>query len=214
MELLNSIFGRSGFLPHGYCFTWTPGLLWSMVGADGVIAGAYFSIPLAILSFVRKRGDPAISRMAILFSAFIFACGTTHVMDIWTIWRPDYGLQALTKTITAGISLLTAVMLWPLIPKALRVPAVQDLQTTIATLEAEIARRRAAEHLVVDIEQSLAVTLASFGAGFVATDRAGRVARMNRGGGRVAWLDPDGRPRTRSLANLRLGGPTGRLRKP
>jgi fused signal recognition particle receptor len=112
-----------------------------MVGADGVIAGAYFSIPLAILSFVRKRGDPALSRMAILFSAFICACGTTHAMDIWTIWRPDYGLQALTKTITAGISLLTAVMLWPLIPKALRVPAVQDLQTTIATLKAEIARR-------------------------------------------------------------------------
>lgn len=179
MDILSSIFGRSGFLPHGYCFTWTPGLLWSMVGADAAIAAAYFSIPAAILSFVRKRGEPAIKPMALLFSAFIFACGITHVMDVWTIWQPDYGLQALTKTVTAAISILTAVMLWRLIPEALKVPTVQGLQSTVATLEAEIARRREAEREVVDIQQSLAVTLASIGAGFIATDRAGRVSRMN-----------------------------------
>ena len=47
METLTSFLGRSGYLPHGYCFTWTPDLLWSMVGADAIIAMAYFSIPLA-----------------------------------------------------------------------------------------------------------------------------------------------------------------------
>ena len=69
MDLLSSIFGRSGFLPHGYCITWIPGLRWFMVGADGVIPVAYFSIPAAILSFVRKRGDPTIGWVAVLFSA-------------------------------------------------------------------------------------------------------------------------------------------------
>jgi hypothetical protein len=59
MEFLISVFSRSGFLPHGYCFNWTPGLLWTMVGADALIAAAYFSIPVAILSFVRQRGEPA-----------------------------------------------------------------------------------------------------------------------------------------------------------
>lgn len=57
MDFLTSLLSRNGFLLHGYCFTWSPGLLWAMVGADGAIAAAYFSIPVALASFVRKRGD-------------------------------------------------------------------------------------------------------------------------------------------------------------
>lgn len=104
MDLLTSFFGRSGFLPHGYCFTWSPGLLWTMVSADALIALAYFSMPVALVYFARKRADSSMNWLLWCFSAFIFSCGVTHVMDIWTIWRPDYGLQALTKAVTAGVS--------------------------------------------------------------------------------------------------------------
>ena len=179
MDSLASFFGRNGFLPHGYCFTWTPGVLWTMVLSDLVIAAAYLSIPVAIVSFVRKRGNQANNGVAWLFSAFILACGITHLMGVWTIWQPDYGLQALSKAVTAGISLATAVALWPLMPKALAVPSVARLQSVIASLEAEIKRRRQAEDNLGEIQQNLAVTLASIGAGFIATDREGRVTRMN-----------------------------------
>ncbi len=179
MDGVASFFGREGFLPHGYCFTWSPGVLWSMVGADAVIALAYFSIPLALLTFVLKRGESKLNSITLLFSAFIFACGLTHVMDIWTIWQPDYGLQAITKVGTAAISLVTALALWPLIPKALKIPSVDRLNAVIATLEAEVKQRRSAEEQLTEIQQSLAVTLASIGAGFIATDREGRVTRMN-----------------------------------
>jgi len=179
MDFLTSLLGRQGFLPHGYCFTWSPGVLWSMVIADLVIAAAYFSIPLGILSFVRQRGDASIKLVAALFSGFIFACGVTHVMDVWTIWQPDYGLQALSKVGTAGISLVTAVALWPLIPRALRIPRVHELQGAIARLEAEAQQRRTAEEGLMDVQQSLGITLASIGAGFLASDREGRVTRMN-----------------------------------
>ena len=179
MDLFNSIFGSSGYLPHGYCFTWTPGLLWSMVGADGVIAAAYFSIPLAMTSFVRRRGASSMNGVAWLFIAFIFSCGITHLMDIWTIWHPDYGLQAFTKTITAVVSLVTAIAIWPLIPKALKIPTVDDLQSVIRRLEAESSKRRSVEDRLVDTQQSLAVSLGSIGAGFIATDRAGLITHMN-----------------------------------
>ena len=179
MDALASFFGRHGFLPHGYCFTWTPGLLWSMVVADVVIAGSYLSIPVAIVSFVRRRGDASIHRVAWLFSAFILACSTTHMMDVWTIWQPDYGAQALTKALTAVISLTTAMLLWPLIPKALKLPSVAHLQAAVASLEAEVQRRRTAEDTLSEVQQNLAVTLASIGAGFMATDRDGYVTRMN-----------------------------------
>jgi PAS domain S-box-containing protein len=129
MNFLSSFFSRGGYLAHGYCFTWTPSLLWSMVGADAVIAAAYFSIPLAIASFIHRRGDSSLNWVAGMFSVFIFACGITHVMDIWTIWQPDYGLQAIAKMLTAAVSLVTAIALWPLIPQALKTPAVGQLET-------------------------------------------------------------------------------------
>jgi len=160
MDQLVSFLGRNGFMPHGYCITWRPEVLWSMVGADAVIATAYFSIPLAIVSFLRKRPDAVDSGMnwvPRLFSGFIFWCGLTHVMDIWTIWQPDYGAQALVKVVTAGISLVTAVGLWPLIPRALKIPSVSQLQTVIKQLEAEVQKRRTAEEHLGDLQQSLAL---------------------------------------------------------
>jgi PAS domain S-box-containing protein len=192
MDWLMSFFGRNGFLPHGYCFTWAPGLLYTMVVSDLLIAAAYLSIPVGIISLIRQRGEPALNGMAWLFSAFILACGTTHMMDVWTIWRPDYGLQATAKALTAAISVVTAVMLWPLIPKAVKVPTVTKLQAVIASLATEVSRRRSAEDQVREIQQNLSVTLASIGAGFLATDREGRVTRMNGVAERVTgWAERD-----------------------
>ena len=179
MDWLTSWFARGGFLPHGTCFTWTPGLLWTMVGADAVIAGAYLSIPLAIGRFMRQRADMPHRWLAGLFSAFILACGTTHLLDIWTVWQPDYAVLALGKLVTALISLVTAVALWPLIPRALKIPGVGQLQAANAALAAGVGRRRTAEQQLVEIEQALAVTLASIEAGFIAADTEGRVTRMN-----------------------------------
>jgi PAS domain S-box-containing protein len=178
-EMLTAWLGREGYLPHGYCFTWSPGLLWSMVGADAVIAASYYSIPIVLIQFARRRRDVRFNWILLLFSAFIFACGTTHVLAIWTIWQPDYGLETIAKLLTAAVSLLTAMALWPLLPKALAVPSTRQLQAVIDSLEAEVQLRRSVQENLVDVEQRLAVTLASIGAGFIAADRAGRVVRMN-----------------------------------
>jgi PAS domain S-box-containing protein len=170
---------RGNYLPHGYCFTWTPGLLWSMVGADLTIAASYYSIPVALVYAVRKRPDANFGWILLMFSAFIFACGTTHLLSVWTIWTPDYGIEALAKIATALISLVTAIALWPLIPKALRLPSRDAMQQLISQLQAEVQQRTAAQAALAETEESLAVTLASIGAGFIATDRDGRITRIN-----------------------------------
>ena len=176
-------------LPHGSCFTWTPELLWLLVGSDAVITGTCFSIPLVIGRFMRQRTDMPHRWLAGLFSAFIFACGTTHLMDIWTVWQPDYAALALAKLVTALISLVTAVALWPLIPRALKIPGVGQLQLANVALAVEVRRRRTAEQQVTEIEQALAVTLSSIEAGFIATDTDGRVTRMNTVAERTGdWL--------------------------
>jgi CheY-like chemotaxis protein len=32
-----------------------------------------------------------------MFAAFIFLCGTTHLIEIWTVWNPDYRMQGAVK---------------------------------------------------------------------------------------------------------------------
>ncbi len=154
-KALLELLAAEGFLPHGYCFQWSPGLLSTMVAADAVTAAAYYSIPIALLVFVRRRKDLHFNWIFVLFSAFIFCCGTTHLVDILVIWRPDYWLQAGTKAVTAGVSIVTALLLWPLIPKALQLPSHADLEALVVRLEAEVGERRAAERRLDELNHEL-----------------------------------------------------------
>jgi signal transduction histidine kinase len=124
--------------PHGFCLAWDPALLDLHVISDAVIALSYYSIPLALAYFVLRRQDLAFSWVFILFAVFILACGTTHVLDIWTLWHADYVTQGLVKAFTALASVLTACLLWPLIPKALLLPSPAVLRQANERLTAEI----------------------------------------------------------------------------
>lgn len=179
MDLFTEFFAQKGYLPHGYCFTWTPALLWSMVTSDAVIAISYFSIPAVIVAFLSRRPDVRYRWVAVLFSVFIFGCGITHIMDILTVWVPAYGAHAVTKVFTAVVSVVTAVGLWPLLPKMLKIPSVDQLQDAISKLEREVAMRRTAEEHLLDTELSLSATLGMIGAGFISADADGRILRMN-----------------------------------
>ena len=156
MDELTGIVARAGFLPHGYCFQWSPGLLWPMVASDLAIALAYFSLPLVIASYARQRPQVNLGSLATLFAVFIFACGITHVLDVWTIWRPDYELQAAGKFVTACASVLTAVLGWRLMPKLLAIPSIAEMQAALRSLQQESQRRNSAEDHLLELEQSLA----------------------------------------------------------
>src|SRR5919199_4489719 len=113
VEVLKNLFTSGSFMPHGYCYLWRPELVWLHVVSDFLIAIAYYSIPITLIYFVRKRQDLPFNRIFILFGAFIIACGTTHLMEIWTLWHPTYWLSGFIKAITAVTSLHTAVALVP-----------------------------------------------------------------------------------------------------
>ncbi len=136
----------SGFLPHGQCLLWESGLIWLHAIADSVIVLAYYSIPFILAYFVKKRSDLSFGWILHLFSAFIFACGTTHLMSIWTLWQPAYFVEGLTKVATAGLSLLTAILLVKLVPQALTWPSPAQLEQVNQELRSEIAQRRQVEN--------------------------------------------------------------------
>ncbi|HRV93828.1 MAG TPA: hypothetical protein P5526_16845, partial [Anaerolineae bacterium] len=74
------------FLPHGYCLIWQPGLMMTHIISDAIITLSYYSIPIALAYFIAERRDLAYKWVLGLFVAFIFACGTTHLMAIITLW--------------------------------------------------------------------------------------------------------------------------------
>lgn len=117
-SFFSELFSTGGFMPHGYCFAWRPELLWPMVFAQGTVALAYFSIPLALLAFVRRHPGLKYRWVFLLFIAFILACGFTHLISLVNIWYPLYRLDVAVMIGTAGISVATAIMLWPLLPQA------------------------------------------------------------------------------------------------
>ena len=140
MDTLVSLLGRNDFLPHGHAFNGSPGLLWSMLGANAVIAAACFSIALAALGQARKQPESPTSGLAWLFGALLVACGVSHAMEIWILWQPDQALQALTKIAAAAVSLAAAVALWPRIPRALVLALVPPPTPVGAELEAQSSR--------------------------------------------------------------------------
>ena len=159
------MFNLPDLTPHGFCLAWDPALLDLHVISDAVIALSYYSIPCALAYFVLRRRDLAFSWVFILFAIFILACGTTHVMDIWTLWHADYAVQGMIKAVTALASVLTACLLWPLIPKALLLPSpavlrrandrltieIRNTETAVTALRREQADR---EHTEAMLRQS------------------------------------------------------------
>jgi len=110
-------------------------LLWTLVGSDSLIAISYFSIPFAIWFFAQKRPDVRNRWLLILFGLFIIACGITHLLDVLTIWQPNYWANALAKAVTAVLSLGTALIIWRTMPAALQAPSMNQLEQAKAELE-------------------------------------------------------------------------------
>jgi len=148
MIMLSSIYNlliSTQYIPHGHCYLWQPELLWLHILTDMLIALAYFSIPLTLIFFIRGREDIPFKGIFILFSLFIFSCGTTHLMSIWTLWHPSYWVSGLIKAITAIVSLMTAFEMVPTLPKALALRSPKELETVNQSLQVEITNRQQAE---------------------------------------------------------------------
>lgn len=130
------LFDSSGLTAHGFCLLWEPGLIWTYAISDTAIGLAYFSIPLALAVIAKRRRDLVFRPLLWLFAAFILLCGTTHWLDLLTLWVPAYNLEGLVKAATAIISVITAIALWRLLPQALVFPSPTQFRAANAALAA------------------------------------------------------------------------------
>jgi PAS domain S-box-containing protein len=121
----------ANYLPHRFCYLAQPGLIWSNVTMDALIAISYVAIFLALLWIaMRLRSVPALRGylwIFISFGLFIVACAATHAMEIVTVWWPLYPLSAGFKVLCVATSVPTAILFARAAP-ALRRNAVVQLQ--------------------------------------------------------------------------------------
>jgi hypothetical protein len=110
------------FMPHGHCYLWIPSILWMHVISDLLIGVAYMLISSTLLYIVHKL-KVALSPVLLAFGLFIFLCGLTHFMEIWTVWNPDYVTAGFVKIACAAASVATAGALlfkFPAIMRAIK----------------------------------------------------------------------------------------------
>lgn len=153
--VVDYLIGAANFIPHGVCLAWRPDLVAMHLGSDILIFLSYSSIPFAIYYFVRKRTDLQYKFVFLLFAIFILACGFTHAMGAVTLWYPMYGLQGMIKVFTALISIATAILVWPILPKALALPSPGKLQTANDRLVSEIEQRKNVEADLRSVQREL-----------------------------------------------------------
>ena len=151
-DLLSTFFANN-FIPHGHCYLWKPGLVWLHLTSDVVTTLAYYLVAFAIVYFTNQRKDlPAQTVVLLVGFFFIFAlCGTTHLMEVVTLWHPIYWVSGLIKAVTGAWSFYTfTFLLIPLIPVALDAPSPAQLALTNQELEES---RRCIQAINVELEQ-------------------------------------------------------------
>ena len=153
--VIDYLIGAANFIPHGVCLAWRPDLVAMHLGSDILIFLSYSSIPFAIYYFVKKRTDLQYKIVFLLFAIFILACGFTHMMGAITLWYPVYGLHGIVKVFTALISIATAILVWPILPKALALPSPGKLQTANDRLITEIEQRKSVEEDLRAVQREL-----------------------------------------------------------
>src|SRR5579862_9412861 len=163
-DALKHLLDTGSFMPHGICYLWNAWVMRLHLFSDLAIGLAYVAISVTLVLFVRRaRREIPFSWMFLGFGTFIIACGATHFMEVWTLWVPVYWLSGALKLVTAGASILVAILLPPLLPKSLALiesakisqQRGSDLELAVQTLKAEVAERQIAEEKIRQLNADL-----------------------------------------------------------
>ncbi len=138
-DFLLGLFDTSDFPARWFCGEWSAEHGWLHITSDIAIFLAYAMIPLTIASFVLRRRDVPFPRIFWLFAAFIFSCGSVHLVEALIFWKPVYRLSGLMKLGTAVVSWATVVALFRAMPLAMSLPGLKKMNADLEEANARLA---------------------------------------------------------------------------
>jgi PAS domain S-box-containing protein len=172
----------SNFVAHRFCFLGRPGVIWTHVTADMLIALAYFSISITLVFLVYQgRREIPFHWTFLAFGLFIVACGGTHLVEVITFWRPVYVFSGALKVFTAAASIATAVFLPFNVPKVLMlVRQARDSVQVAVQLQTSEKRKEALMRELQERKKMFEQFFASAPDAILVTDAEGRITELNR----------------------------------
>jgi signal transduction histidine kinase len=141
----------SDYMAHGYCFSWEPALVWLHVASDILTGVAYYAITFAMAYFAFKRRDLPFITVFLFFGLFILACGSTHFFAAYTVYVPEYWAEGYVKAFTMVVSVISAILFIPVIPKALEMPSIVKALTDLQLVSA--AQKQTEEELNLKVAE-------------------------------------------------------------
>ena len=101
-----------------------------------------------------------------------------------TLWAPAYWLDGGVKAVTALLSVATAILLWPLLPKAIALPSPMQMRHANDALAHEVAQTAAAAGKLRLSEERQRLLYARTPAALHAVDAHGTLLEVSD-----RWLD-------------------------
>jgi two-component system, chemotaxis family, sensor kinase Cph1 len=139
VEFFARLFDTSDFPARWHCGLWTQGHGWLHIFSDLAVFGAYTAIPIVIVYFAwRRRHEIPFLNVFWLFGLFIFACGTTHLIEATIFYWPAYRLSGTMKLVTAVASWGTVLALIRVVPVALKYPGLQRMNEELRRTNREL----------------------------------------------------------------------------
>src|SRR5437879_5477001 len=94
---------------------------------DLSIGVACAAIAFALIHFARRPTALPYGRVFVAFAVFVIADGATHLAAVSTLWQPSAWLATVLRLTTALAAVAVALLLPPLVPKALALGAASAL---------------------------------------------------------------------------------------
>jgi hypothetical protein len=102
------VFSTEIFLPRGHAYLWTPWLVIAELVTNGLTAIALLAVGIRLVRKVQAAEPEGLARGAAWMGVLAFALAVTHLLDVWVIWTPIYGIDVVVRGLVAMLALTAA----------------------------------------------------------------------------------------------------------
>jgi chemotaxis family two-component system sensor kinase Cph1 len=130
-DFFRNALDTTDFQPRWKTESWTTAHKWLHVASDAGISAAYLLVAGALMRNYRAHPTALLARLFWVCAIVFFAVGAAHLLEAAMFWWPAFRLTVLVEASAAVISLLTAVVVIPLLPQAVALRSPSDIRREI-----------------------------------------------------------------------------------